>query len=66
MKDTDLIAFNNERYFREQTSAILEKVGRFNDKLYLEFGITYDVDALKTNAICTMNTRRESGTDYEY
>jgi len=32
------IGFDNERYLKEQTAAILERVNRFNDKLYLEFG----------------------------
>ena len=32
------IGFDNEKYLKEQTSAILERVGKFNDKLYLEFG----------------------------
>ena len=32
------IGFDNEKYLQEQTSAILERVNRFNDKLYLEFG----------------------------
>ncbi|MFC2134909.1 DUF1846 domain-containing protein [Bacteroidota bacterium] len=32
------IGFDNEKYLTEQTSAILERVHRFNDKLYLEFG----------------------------
>jgi uncharacterized protein (UPF0371 family) len=32
------IGFDNEKYLEEQTSAILERVGRFGDKLYLEFG----------------------------
>ncbi len=30
--------FDNERYLREQTQAILERVRRFGNKLYLEFG----------------------------
>ncbi len=30
--------FDNERYLREQTAAITERVGRFGNKLYLEFG----------------------------
>jgi uncharacterized protein (UPF0371 family) len=30
--------FDNERYLQEQTSAILERVRRFDNKLYLEFG----------------------------
>jgi len=30
--------FDNERYLHEQTDAILERVERFGDKLYLEFG----------------------------
>jgi uncharacterized protein (UPF0371 family) len=32
------IGFDNERYIAEQTTAILERVQRFNNKLYLEFG----------------------------
>jgi len=40
-------AFDNERYIREQTSAILERVRRFGSKLYLEFGgkLLYDYHA---------------------
>lgn len=30
--------FDNEKYIKEQTSEILERVQRFNNKLYLEFG----------------------------
>ncbi len=30
--------FDNEKYIEEQTKAILERVERFDDKLYLEFG----------------------------
>ncbi|MDD5101008.1 MAG: DUF1846 family protein, partial [Syntrophales bacterium] len=30
--------FDNERYLQEQMSAILDRVGRFDNKLYLEFG----------------------------
>lgn len=30
--------FDNDRYLREQTQAILERVHRFGNKLYLEFG----------------------------
>ncbi len=32
------IGFDNEKYLKEQTSAILKRVKRFNNKLYLEFG----------------------------
>lgn len=32
------IGFDNQRYLKEQTSAIMERVKRFNNKLYLEFG----------------------------
>ena len=32
------IGFDNEKYLREQTSAILDRVNGSNDKLYLEFG----------------------------
>lgn len=31
-------AFDNEKYLREQTAAILERVAKFDNKLYLEFG----------------------------
>ena len=32
------IGFDNERYLKEQTAAILDRVKKFNNKLYLEFG----------------------------
>jgi len=32
------IGFDNEKYLKEQTRAILERVKRFDNKLYLEFG----------------------------
>jgi uncharacterized protein (UPF0371 family) len=32
------IGFDNEKYLKEQTAAILERVKRFDNKLYLEFG----------------------------
>ncbi|OGV62977.1 MAG: hypothetical protein A3K19_24455 [Lentisphaerae bacterium RIFOXYB12_FULL_65_16] len=32
------IGFDNEKYLAEQTAAILERVGTFGGKLYLEFG----------------------------
>ena len=32
------LAFDNEKYLAEQTEAILERIGRFGGKLYLEFG----------------------------
>lgn len=32
------IGFDNEKYLKEQTAEILERVKRFNNKLYLEFG----------------------------
>jgi len=35
---TKRIGFDNEKYLKEQTEAILERVKRFNSKLYLEFG----------------------------
>ena len=31
-------AFDNEKYIKEQTSEILERVKKFDNKLYLEFG----------------------------
>jgi uncharacterized protein (UPF0371 family) len=49
MEDSNHIGFDNKKYLREQTSAILERVNRFNDKLYLEFGgkILYDYHAAR-------------------
>ncbi len=40
-------AFDNEKYIREQTDEIFERVDRFGDKLYLEFGgkLLYDFHA---------------------
>ena len=39
--------FDNERYLREQTAAILERADRFDNRLYLEFGgkLLYDYHA---------------------
>lgn len=34
----DAIGFDNDRYLQEQSAAILDRVRRFGDKLYLEFG----------------------------
>ncbi len=41
------VGFDNEKYLEEQTKSILERVSRFNDKLYLEFGgkLLYDYHA---------------------
>lgn len=41
------VGFDNEKYLTEQSAEILERVNRFNDKLYLEFGgkILYDYHA---------------------
>ena len=49
MEETDHIGFDNDKYLREQTSAILARVNRFNHKLYLEFGgkILYDYHAAR-------------------
>ena len=46
---TNHIGFDNDKYLKEQTSAILERVNRFNHKLYLEFGgkILYDYHAAR-------------------
>jgi len=35
---TRAVGFDNSKYLDQQTAAILERVGRFGDKLYLEFG----------------------------
>ena len=42
-------AFDNEKYMKEQTSEILERVNKFGDKLYLEFGgkLLYDYHAAR-------------------
>ena len=34
----DAIGFDNDKYLQEQSTAILERVARFGNKLYLEFG----------------------------
>jgi uncharacterized protein (UPF0371 family) len=41
------IGFDNQRYLSEQSQAILERVGKFDNKLYLEFGgkLLYDYHA---------------------
>ncbi|MBN1299191.1 MAG: DUF1846 domain-containing protein [Actinobacteria bacterium] len=43
------IGFDNEKYLKEQTTAILERVGCFDNKLYLEFGgkLCYDYHAAR-------------------
>jgi uncharacterized protein (UPF0371 family) len=43
------LGFDNEKYLQEQTASILERVNRFNDKLYLEFGgkMLYDYHAAR-------------------
>ena len=43
----DKIGFDNEKYLAEQTAAILERVEKFDNKLYLEFGgkIIFDYHA---------------------
>ena len=49
MEVANRIGFDNDKYLREQTSAILERVNRFNHKLYLEFGgkILFDYHAAR-------------------
>jgi len=43
------LGFNNEKYLEEQTKAILERVEKFDNKLYLEFGgkIVFDYHAAR-------------------
>jgi len=43
------LGFDNEKYLDEQTAAILERVGRSGNKLYLEFGgkILFDMHAAR-------------------
>jgi uncharacterized protein (UPF0371 family) len=45
----DVVGFDNDKYLREQTAAILERVKRFDNKLYLEFGgkLLYDYHAVR-------------------
>jgi uncharacterized protein (UPF0371 family) len=49
MAGAEHIGFDNEKYLREQTASILERVSRFHHKLYLEFGgkILYDYHAAR-------------------
>ncbi len=48
-KAAGLQGFDNEKYLQEQTQAIFERVGKFNGKLYLEFGgkILFDYHAAR-------------------
>jgi len=41
------VGFDNDKYLKEQTKAILERIGKFDNKLYLEFGgkIIFDYHA---------------------
>ena len=43
------VGFDNERYIREQSAEILERVERFGNRLYLEFGgkLLYDYHAAR-------------------
>jgi uncharacterized protein (UPF0371 family) len=43
------VGFDNERYLKEQSSAILERVASFGNKLYLEFGgkLLFDLHAAR-------------------
>ncbi|MCX7974914.1 MAG: DUF1846 domain-containing protein [Candidatus Aminicenantes bacterium] len=43
------VGFDNEKYLEVQTRAILERIKRFNNKLYLEFGgkLLYDYHAAR-------------------
>jgi uncharacterized protein (UPF0371 family) len=45
----DRIGFDNDKYLKEQTAAILERVAKFDNKLYLEFGgkILFDFHAAR-------------------
>lgn len=47
MENKSPVGFDNEKYLHDQSEAILERVSRFNDKLYLEMGgkIIYDYHA---------------------
>ncbi|MDY0377952.1 MAG: DUF1846 family protein, partial [Desulfobacterales bacterium] len=46
---TGKIGFDNEKYITEQTAEILERVKRFDSRLYLEFGgkLLYDYHAAR-------------------
>ncbi|MFH1542670.1 MAG: DUF1846 domain-containing protein [bacterium] len=43
------MGFDNEKYLNEQTQAIVERVGQFDNKLYLEFGgkLVFDYHAAR-------------------
>ncbi len=45
----DKTGFDNEKYLEAQTRAILERIEKFNNKLYLEFGgkLLYDYHAAR-------------------
>lgn len=43
------VGFDNQKYLREQTAAILERAERFHNKLYLEFAgkLLFDLHAAR-------------------
>lgn len=45
------IGFDNGKYLAEQTAAILERVSRFENKLYLEFDATLVFDYHKSRVL---------------
>ena len=59
MENLSHVGFDNEKYLQEQTTAILKRVSRFNDKLYLEFGgkILYDYHASRVLPGFTPNVK---------
>ena len=63
MENFSRVGFDNEKYLQEQTSAILERVSRFNDKLYLEFGGKILYDYLPEPA-CSCRERRQWKADH--
>ena len=46
---TGKVGFDNEKYIQEQSAEILQRVERFNNRLYLEFGgkLLYDYHAAR-------------------
>jgi len=49
IKQRSEIGFDNEKYLKEQTAAILDRMKKFDNKLYLEFGgkLCYDYHAAR-------------------
>ncbi len=52
------IGFDNEKYLKMQSEYIMERIGKFGDKLYLEFGGKLFDDYHASRVLPGLRTRR--------